>query len=134
MAMTMAGKGGPQATINITPMIDILLVLLILFMVITPLTSRGLNALVPAPPEPDTRPAPVAGPIVVSVHAGSVLQLNQEPVAAEALAGRLRGLFGMAGNRVVFVRGDRDLLFQEVAWVVDAARGAGFERIALMTN
>ena len=55
-------------------------------------------------------------------------------MAPEALAGRLQNLFRLAGNRVIFVRGDRDLMFQEVAWVIDAVRGAGFDRIALMTN
>jgi biopolymer transport protein ExbD len=135
MAMNLGGDARTRAAINITPMIDILLVLLILFMILTPLAPKGLKALVPAEETaPPPVKVPVAGPVVVTVLATGSLELNQEPIEAAALAARLARIFRLTGDRPIFVRGHRDLEFRAVAQVIDTIRGAGFERIALMTN
>ena len=132
MAMTLGGKG-TRAEINITPMIDVLLVLIIIFMVITPSTPTGLNALVPQASPPDAGPPPESHEIVLSVTAAGV-QLNQESVPIAQLQARLLTLFAHGGNQVVFLRGEKQLEFRQVAEVIDIARGAGVNRIAFMPN
>ena len=129
----MAMMGG-KAQINVTPMIDVLLVLIIIFMVISPVKSRGLNALVPqqAVDEP-IKPTP-SNDIVVTVAKDNVIEINQQPVAYAALFDRLALLHRTAYGAHFFVRGDRGLDYQEVAQVIDIARGAGWERIGLMTR
>ena len=133
MSMNIGGKG-QRAEINVTPMIDVLLVLIIIFMVIAPLVPRGLRALVPprsdAPPPPEV----VSRDIVISVAKDGVIEINQQRVEPAALPERLADLYRRRINDHVFVRGDRGLDFQAVAQVIDVARGAGWERIGLMTN
>jgi len=130
--MTVNTGGSQKAEINVTPMIDVLLVLIIIFMVITPLTPRGLNTLVPQESSA-TATAPVQHP-VITVRSDGDVQLNQEPVALTDLEPRLRRLVGSAANATVFVRGEHGLEFRQVAAVIDIARGAGFERVGLMTK
>lgn len=132
MAMTLGGKG-TRAEINITPMIDVLLVLIIIFMVITPSTPVGLNALVPQASPPDDTPAAPSHEIVLSVTAAGVL-LNQEPVPIHRLHDRLVSLFAHGGTQVVFLRGEKELEFRQVAQVIDIARGSGVNRIAFMAQ
>jgi biopolymer transport protein ExbD len=127
MSMSTGGK----AQINVTPMIDVLLVLIIIFMVITPITPRGLNALLP---QPAGEAPPPTQDIVLSVHGDGTVSLNQEPVELAALHDRLVALFRNHLNHVVFVHGDKSLNFEPVARVIDIARGAGLDRIALMTR
>jgi len=130
--MTVNTGGSQKAEINVTPMIDVLLVLIIIFMVITPLTPRGLNTLVPQESSA-TATAPVQHP-VITVRSDGDVQLNQEPVALTDLEPRLRRLVGSAAYATVFVRGEHGLEFRQVAAVIDIARGAGFERVGLMTK
>lgn len=133
MAMSL-GNGRQQAQINVTPMIDVLLVLIIIFMVITPLQPVGLKALVPQAPSADSKPAPAPRDIVVTVRGGGSFLLNQEPLDLASLHVRLARLFKNGANDVIFVRGERNLEFQEIARVIDIAHDVGIERIALMTT
>jgi len=130
----MSMLSGQRAQINVTPLIDVLLVLIIIFMVITPVTPRGLHALVPqqsdTPPPRDV----ASHDLVVSVAKDRVITINQQPVAYEAMAERLAALYHTTGAAHFFVRGDRDLAYRDVAEVIDIARGAGWERIGLMTR
>ena len=129
------GSHAPQkADINMTPMIDVLLVLIIIFMVIAPLSPRGLHALVPQPSPAGPREAGPAHAIVITVRGGGEFALNQEVLDRRGLEGRLLALFKNSANDVVFVRGGKDLEFRQVAEVLDIARGAGVSRVALMTN
>ena len=133
MAMSLGSGRGFRADINMTPMIDVLLVLIIIFMVITPTTSRGLETLVP---QPSDRP-PVASAnddIVVTVNADQTVEINQVPGTMAALHDRLREIFRANPSHVLFVRGSKDLVFQQVADVIDIARSAGLSRVALMTR
>jgi len=131
MSMSLGGTGRLKADVNMTPMIDVLLVLIIIFMVITPIAPKGLDVLIPQPSPPD-RAAPPADDIVITVRSDKSLRLNQEPITLEELYARLKGIFGTSGNRVIFIRGEAGLAFQQVAEVIDTAKGAGAARIGLM--
>src|SRR5512144_1776634 len=94
MAMAVGGSGGPKADINMTPMIDVLLVLIIIFMVITPLTPKGLEALVPQPPPPNQKPNESdQRTVVVSINADHSILINQDPTTESALGPRLAEIF-----------------------------------------
>jgi biopolymer transport protein ExbD len=129
----MAMTSGQKAQINITPMIDVLLVLIVIFMVITPLTQRGLRTLLPQPAPPDQSAPPQTSDIVITVRADG-LRLNQEPVDIGNLKECLSRLFQVAPDHVIFVRAEKDLEFRTVAEVIDIANGVGLNRVALMSE
>ena len=113
MGMAVGGGGGPKSDINMTPMIDVLLVLIIIFMVITPLTPKGLEALVPQPPPPNAKPNPADDrTIVVIIDKDHSMMINTEPVAGSAAWQRLEEIFKTRAERVMFVKGDPDLEYQ----------------------
>jgi biopolymer transport protein ExbD len=128
------GSGGPKADINMTPMIDVLLVLIIIFMVITPLTPKGLEALVPQPPPPNQKPNQSdQRTVVIVIDDKHNMSINSEPTDEAKLGGRLEEIFKTRAERVVFVKGDPSLDFQWVARAIDIAHGAGIDKVGLMT-
>jgi biopolymer transport protein ExbD len=134
MAMSVGGGKGPKADINMTPMIDVLLVLIIIFMVITPLTPHGLEALVPQPPPPNAKPnLSDQRTVVIVIEKDGSIKINQDPVQESNLQQRLEEIFKTRAERVVFVKGDPDLEFAPVARAIDIAHGAGIDKVGLMT-
>src|SRR5713226_7840916 len=123
--MGMAIGARSKAEINITPMIDVLLVLIIIFMVITPLTPAGLRTLLPQPPQPDQQEKMRANDVVVTVDRNGTVFLNGERIELAALPVRLSRIFQARGDKVIFVRGDKELEFRQIADVIDIAKGAG---------
>ncbi|MGB7762151.1 MAG: biopolymer transporter ExbD [Bryobacteraceae bacterium] len=132
MSMAVGTSGGPKSDINMTPMIDVLLVLIIIFMVITPLTPKGLEALVPQPPPPGSQEQPNARTVVISINQDKSMMINQDPIEESALQARLVEIFKTRAERVVFVKGDPNLEFNSVAKVIDIAHGAQIDKVGLM--
>ena len=140
MGMAVGPKGGQSANMNVTPLIDVLLVLLIIFMVITPLTPKGLEALVPQPPPKDAKTPPPSTDRTIVVQlidhgAGNPpgLKINQDEATWETLQGRLEDIFKTRAEKVMFVKGDDNVPFADVASVIDIAHSAGVDKVGLIT-
>ena len=124
----------PRGDINVTPFIDILLVLLVIFMTITPMTPTGLKTAVPQQPPPDPQRKDSEKVIVLSIDRNGVIKINQNEIERSQLIARLQDIFKSRNDRTIFVQADTELLFNDVAQLIDAAKGAGVDRIGLMTE
>ena len=135
MGMSVGQKGGTMAEMNIVPLIDILLVLLIIFMAISPTISMGLDALVPQPAPPNAPQDVVTqqATIVVQVFGDGKLKINEENATWEGLANRLDQIFKMRAQKIAFVKGDDTVYFGDVARAIDIMREAGIEKVGLLT-
>lgn len=135
MGMSVGSKGGAMAEMNIVPLIDILLVLLIIFMAITPTISMGLNAMVPqpAPPNQANQEQLQAKVIVVQVFTSGKLKINDEDSSWDKLQARLDQIFKQRAEKIAFVKGDDTVYFGEVAKAIDIMRAAGIDKIGLLT-
>ena len=139
MGMAVGPSGGQTCEMNVTPLIDVLLVLLIIFMVITPLTPKGLDALVPQPPPPNApKNQNNDRTIVVQVidHGPGQtpgLKINQDDVTWDGLQGRLTDIFKTRAEKVMFVKGDDNIPFADVANVIDIGHASGVDKVGLIT-
>lgn len=131
--MTASNGKDLAAEINVTPMIDVLLVLLIIFMIIVPAIPRGEAALAPRSSHQDG----LTDAVVLEVEQGQAgavsLRINRQPVAQGELQSRLAAIYANQAQRVLFVKGDDRLSFTQVAEVIDIGHAAGIDRIGLMT-
>lgn len=133
MAMVLGKKRTAMGDMNVTPLIDVLLVLLIIFMVITPSRTVGLEAAVPQPSSDKRSSSPESdAAIVIQIDRNLAVTINSESTDMEQLGRRLAEIFKFRANRLVFVKADRDVEFQHVAKAIDKARGAGINKIALL--
>jgi len=130
MGMSVGGKRGIVSDMNVVPLIDILLVLLVIFMIIRA-NSVGEEALVP---QPSTEaPAPQPDVVVVQVLADGTLRINQEPVSFDKLGPRIEEIFKSRATRVAFIRGDKAVEFGVVAKVIDVMHVSGIASVGLLT-
>jgi biopolymer transport protein TolR len=132
MEMELEGrKGGAMASMNVVPLIDILLVLLIIFMVITPLSPKGLETVVPQPSHED-KPAMDYKVIVVQVLENNHLKINGDMATWDNLGLQLNDIFKLRAEKVAFVKGDDTVVFAIVAHAIDVMRNSGVEKVGLM--
>jgi biopolymer transport protein TolR len=134
MGMDVSSSSGSMASPNIVPLIDILLVLIIIFMVITPLTPKGLDTLVPQPsPNQQNNVELENKTVVVQVAQNGKLKINNEDTTWDTLGNRMEQIFKDRAEKVAFVKGDNDVLFMDVARAIDIMHGAGIDKVGLIT-
>ena len=134
MGMDVGSPGNSMAQPNVVPLIDILLVLIIIFMVITPLTPKGLDTLVPQPsPNQQQNQELENKTVVVQVLKDGKLKINNEDATWDNLQGRLTDIYKLRQEKVMFVKGDDAIAFNNVANVIDIAHAAGVDKVGLIT-
>jgi biopolymer transport protein TolR len=134
MAMNVGKKGALQADINVTPLVDVVLVLLIIFMVLTPSLLKHLDATIPKKLDEPLPPVPTETSIVVEYGAARELSVNGEAVAIETLAVKLGERLRGARQKVVFFKAEDEAPYGEVVRLMDIARGVGAEALAVVTE
>jgi biopolymer transport protein TolR len=136
MGMAVGGTKGTMSEPNIVPLIDVLLVLIIIFMVITPTISQGLDTIVPQPSPPNQKEDPnlLNKTIVVVVSAGGDVSINQDKYTWDQLGPMLSKIFAERAEKVAFVKGDDNTEFADVARAISIMRDAGIDHVGLITN
>src|SRR6059058_185348 len=128
------GGGNPseglQNEINVTPMIDVLLVLLIIFMMVIPMSRKAIDLQLPDPTPDNTPSGPPPSQIVLQVLPGNTFRINTQPVAKNDLAKRLKEIYDPRPDKIIFVKGDPTVKYSDVISAMDVARGAGVKIIA----
>jgi biopolymer transport protein TolR len=131
--MAMSGGGGGSLTneINVTPMIDVLLVLLIIFMMVIPMSRKAIDLQLPDPSPDNTNSGPPPSQIVLEVLPGSTFKVNTQPVTKAELPKKLKDIYDPRPDKVIFVKGDPAVKYSDVIWAMDVARGAGVKVIGM---
>ncbi|MGA8409051.1 MAG: biopolymer transporter ExbD [Candidatus Acidiferrales bacterium] len=133
MGLSVGGGKGSMSEPNIVPLIDVLLVLIIIFMVITPMTPKGMPALVPQPATNVPLAVEPSQAVIVQVTADGKVKINQDDVTWDGLGPRLDDIFKLRAEKAAFVKGDDSVAFMQVARAIDIMRGSGINDVGLIT-
>ncbi|MFZ0636653.1 MAG: biopolymer transporter ExbD [Candidatus Acidiferrales bacterium] len=133
MGMATGEHKGATAEMNVVPLIDILLVLIIIFMIITPTISRGLDTLVPQTPSNPAVAPPPSAMVVVQILASGKVMINEDETTWEQLGPRLDAIFKLRAEKLAFVWGDDNVDFSDVARAIGIMRAHGVDKVGLMT-
>lgn len=131
MSMSVGNKGGPTSDINMTPMIDVVMVLLIIFMVVQQGLQKGVAVQVP-PVAESNEPAQALDQIVLSINPGGQYDVNSEVIPGANLQNRLTEIFAPRTRKVIFVRGAENITYGDIIYGIDAARAAGIDVVGLV--
>lgn len=131
MAMSAGNTGGLNSEPNLTPMIDVLLVLLVIFMLIIPMSRKALDVQLPDPTPQDKNMKPNPDQIVLEVLPGGVFAVNKQPKTRDELYPFLKQTYDPRPEKIIFVKGDPNVLYQDVIFAMDQARGAGVKVIGV---
>jgi len=134
MGMSVSNKGGSMSNINITPYIDILLVLLIIFMVITPIVQMELEVKVPQKPEEEMKAVVDPNVIIVSFTESAQIMINSDPYSLSELGSALTKIYSERSNKNMFINASPKSVYGDVVRIIDIAKGAGVGDIGLMTE
>jgi biopolymer transport protein TolR len=131
--MAMSGGGTDHLTneINVTPMIDVLLVLLIIFMMVIPMSRKAIDLQLPDPTPDNSNSGPPPAQIVLEVLPGNVYKVNTQPIAKNDLAKKLKEIYDPRPEKIIFVKGDPAVKYSDVIYAMDVARGAGVKVIGV---
>ena len=130
MSMSTGGGGGLTNEPNVTPMIDVLLVLLIIFMLVVPMSRKAIDLQLPDPTEQQSSANPPPQ-IVLEVLPGNKFAVNKEPLTKANLAARLKEIYDGRPEKIIFVKGDPKVKYSDVIYAMDVARGAGVKVIGV---